>query len=157
GTLRNAILRANVNAQDNTILLASGTYNLTPAAGGQLVLAGANHALTIQGTGQTIISAGGTSRVTDVLPGVQLTLAALTITGGLATDGGSVGGPNALGGGLLNSGGNVTLRAVTVASNTAQASAGADALGGGIYSNGALTILSSIIAGNQARGGAGVA
>ena len=37
GTLRNAVLQANANGQDNTILLAAGTYSLTPAAGSRNV------------------------------------------------------------------------------------------------------------------------
>src|SRR5947209_1108413 len=72
GTLRNAILQANGNNQDNTIVLASGTYTLSSAAGGELALTGVNHALTIQGTGQTIISGGGGSRVFEVIGNVQV-------------------------------------------------------------------------------------
>src|SRR5579884_1074321 len=40
GTLRNAIMQANSNGQDNTIILSSGTYTLSPAAGGELALTG---------------------------------------------------------------------------------------------------------------------
>src|SRR5439155_14796923 len=59
GTLRNAIAQANSNNQDNTIVLAPGTYTLSPAFGGELAVTGVGHALTIQGSGQTIIHAGG--------------------------------------------------------------------------------------------------
>jgi hypothetical protein len=158
GTLRNAILQANSNNQDNTILLASGTYTLTPAAGGELALTGAGHALTIQGTGQTILSAGSSSRVLEVIGNVQLILASLTIGNGLATDSGSIGGADARGGGLLLNGGSATLNAVVVSGNMAQAGPGDSAFGGGIYANVAtLTLVNSTITGNQARAGAGAA
>ena len=157
GTLRNAIAQANSNGQDNTIDLASGTYMLSPADGGELALTGANHSLTIQGTGQSIVNAEGGSRVFEVIGPVQATFIGLTITGGLAKDGGSVGGSNALGGGLLNNGGTVKLDAVSVTANIAQAGAGEAALGGGIYSKGSLTIVNSTISNNQVQGGDGAA
>jgi fibronectin-binding autotransporter adhesin len=120
GTLRNAIVQANSNGQDNTIVLATGTYTLSAAAGGELALTGVNHAHTIQSSGQTIITAGNGSRVFELIGNVQVTLANLTITGGMATDSGSIGGADARGGGLLVNGGNVTLQGV-VTGNEAQA------------------------------------
>src|SRR5262249_37574576 len=85
GTLRNAVLQANSNGQDNTIILSTGTYTLLPSAGGELALTGANHTLTIEGAGQTIINAAGGSRVFEVIGNVQVMLSNLTITGGVAT------------------------------------------------------------------------
>src|SRR5262249_53180940 len=120
GTLRAAVSEANTNNQDNTIVLAPGTYTLSPSLG-ELGLIGTGHALTIQGSGQTVITAGGGSRVFEVIGNVRATFASLTITGGMATDGGSIGGADARGGGLLLNGGTVTLQGVAVTENVAQA------------------------------------
>jgi len=89
----------------------------------------------------------------------------LVIQGGLAqddgTDGALAGTTDALGGGLLNNGGGVTLNDAVVQSNRAQggdvaALSGHNARGGGIYSTGgALTIAGATIADNQASGGSG--
>jgi hypothetical protein len=89
----------------------------------------------------------------------------LVIQGGLAQDNGSngalAGSTDALGGGILNNGGNVTLNNVVVQNNVARAGYrpydpydGYNALGGGTYStSGTLTIMGAVITNNQAVGG----
>jgi hypothetical protein len=109
------------------------------------------------GAGVTIINANAIDRVFQIIGNVNVVLKNLSITGGLATDGGSIGGADALGGGILNNGGTLTLDHVVVVTNVAQANPGQNALGGGIYSNGrSLTISDSSILNNKALGGAGI-
>ena len=131
GSLRDAILQADGNGQSNYIALAPGTYQLSLAgrnesAGktGDLNLT-ASGFTTIQGagSGSTIINAAQIDRVFEVLSGVTLVLSDLTVTGGLATDGGTIGGSDALGGGILNDG-NLSLNSVVVTGNTAEATPG---------------------------------
>jgi hypothetical protein len=158
GTLRYAIAQANSNGQNNTITLSPGTYMLSPAFGGELSLSGVGHTLTLQGTGQTVIHAGGQSRDFQVIGAVNVTLSHLTLAGGLATDSGSLGGAEARGGALLFNGGTVTLNAVQILGNVVQGAPGVRAFGGGIFAHDAtLTILNSTISGNRAQGGFGAA
>jgi hypothetical protein len=160
GTLRNAILQSNTNGQNNTIILSAGTYGLSAFAGGELLVVPSGHTETIQGAGAkvTTITANQIDRVFEVLGAGNVIFKNLTITGGLATNSGSVGGPAALGGGLLNNGGTVTLDHVVVSGNQARATAGNDAQGGGIYTTGGMLIIkASTIDHNTARGGAGAA
>jgi hypothetical protein len=89
----------------------------------------------------------------------------LMIQGGLAQDDGSdgalAGTTDALGGGILNNGGAVTLDHVVLQNNVARAGYqpyslyhGYNALGGGTYStSGTLTIVGAVITNNQAIGG----
>jgi len=186
GSLRDAVLQFNADAgtDDDIIQLLAGTYTLTirnigghhETAGleGDLNLTSASHRWIIQGAGSsganaTIIDA---SQLQDrvfqiVTPGTQVVFQDLVIQGGLAQDDGSngalAGSTDALGGGLLNNGGAVTLTNVVLENNLAQgghaASLGADghnARGGGLYSiGGSLDLFDSILANNQAIGGRG--
>jgi hypothetical protein len=159
GSLRDAILTSDSNGQSNTIDLSAGTYNLSLAGRGNL--AGTTGALEVNdagftvniqgaGAGQTFINANAIDRVFQVFGNVTVNFMNLTISGGFAIDSGNVGGPSALGGGILNDGGNVNLNAVTISGNTAVGTPGQDALGGGIYSQGgSLNIESSIITNNE--------
>src|SRR5262249_55107050 len=126
GSLRDAILRANGNSQNNTIQLTAGTYNLSLAGRGEnagttgdLDLSAAGFTEIIQGAGAgvTFINAASIDRAFQVLGNVRVVFRDLTITGGLATDSGGIGGSAALGGGILNNGGNVTLDHVAVVGN----------------------------------------
>ena len=92
-SLRAAIIAANANGEDNTIVLGAGTYKLTiadtngqegTAAEGDLDLTSAGHAITIQGrsAGATIIDGGGIDRVFQVMDGVNATISGLTIQNG---------------------------------------------------------------------------
>ncbi len=179
-SLRAAVISADENSQDNTIVLGAGTYRLTlpntggPATGGDLYLASAGHNVIIQGqgAGQSIIDGGGLDRVFEVTANVSVVMRGLTIQGGMGRDGGEEGPPAlglSVGGGILNEG-TLTLDGVIVqncvaagapgqdgtsGSLTVPASNGNNALGGGIDNEGTLTINQSLISGNQAEGGKG--
>jgi hypothetical protein len=184
GSLRDAVLQFNADTGtgDDIIQLLAGTYTLTiPNAGGHHETAGltgdlnltqTSHRWIIQGTGpSTIIDASQLQdRVFQIVnPGTQVVFQNLVIQGGLAqedgTDGALRGTTDALGGGLLNNGGDVTLDNVILQNNTAQGAngangepphAGLNAQGGGVYSaGGTLTISHSTLAHNRASGGNG--
>jgi hypothetical protein len=182
GSLRDAVLQFNADAgtDDDIILLDAGTYALTiPNSGGHHETAGltgdlnltqTSHRWIIQGAGSsTIIDASQLQdRVFQIVnPGTQVVFQDLVITGGLAQDNGSngalAGTTDALGGGILNNGGNVTLDHVVLQNNVARGGDAAfhhpdgyNARGGGLYSSGgALTISGGTIANNQANGGRG--
>src|SRR6516165_7781992 len=186
GSLRDAVLQFNADAgtDDDTIQLLSGTYALTiqntggrhETAGleGDLNITSTSHRLIVQGAGSsgdnaTIIDA---SQLQDrvfqiVTPGTQVVFQDLVIQGGLAQDNGSdgalAGTTDALGGGILNNGGDVTLDHVVVQNNVARggdaavlSAPGHNASGGGIYSTGgALTMAGATNTNNQALGGKG--
>src|SRR5262249_14750138 len=182
GSLRDAVPQFNPDAgtDDDTIQLAAGTYSLTiqnvgghhETAGltGDLNLTQTSHHWIIQGTGpSTIIDA---SQLRDrafqiVNPGIHVVFQDLVIQGGLAQDDGSdgalAGSNDALGGGLLSNGGNITREHVVMQNNVARAgdaavlsAPGHNACGGGVYSTGgALAIVGATIANNEASGGRG--
>jgi hypothetical protein len=180
GSLRDAVLQFNADTgtDDDIIQLQAGTYHLTiPNAGGHHETAGltgdlnltqTSHRWIIQGAGSsgnnaTIIDASQLQdRVFQIVnPGTQVVIQDLVIQGGLAQDDGLDGADtwttDALGGGILNNGGDITLIHVVIRNNVAR---GADssrpsrsAQGAGLYSNsGSLAILATTITGNQATG-----
>jgi hypothetical protein len=182
GSLRDAILQFNADTgtDDDIIQLEAGTYSLTiqnsgghhETAGltGDLNLTQTSHHWIIQGAGpSTIIDASLLQdRVFQIVnPGTQVVFQDLVIQGGLAQDNGLdgalAGTTDALGGGILNNGGTVTLDHVVLQNNKAQGGYGTqhhvdgfNARGGGLYSTGgSLTISDSSVASNQAVGGAG--
>ena len=182
GSLRDAVLQFNsdTGTDDDIIQLLPGTYSLTirnvngrhETAGltGDLNLTQTSHRWIIQGAGpSTIIDASQLQdRVFQIVnPGTQVVFQDLTLTGGLAQDNGSdgavAGTTDALGGGILNNGGDLALDNVVVQNNVARggdaASLGAPghgAWGGGFYSTGgALTLAGATIANNQVTGGRG--
>src|SRR5262249_39598692 len=155
-SLRDAVLQFNADAgtDDDTIQLAAGTYSLTiqnagghhetASLSGDLNLTQTSHHWIIQGAGpSTIIDVSQLQdRVFQILtPGTQVEFKDLVIQGGLAQDDGSSGAPvgstDALGGGILNNGGNVTLDHVVLQNNVAR--------GGDVVSLG--------VTGHNARGG----
>src|SRR6516225_6147473 len=173
GSLRDAVLQFNADTgtADDTIQLLPGTYSLTiqnvggrhETAGltGDLNLTQTSHRWIIQGAGpSTIIDASQLQdRVFDIVsPGAQVVFQDLVITGGLAQDDGSngalAGTTDALGGGILNNGGNVMLDNVVLQNNVARGGDAASddgyrACGGGFYSTGgALTMAGATIANN---------
>src|SRR6516162_6631372 len=130
GSLRDAVLQFNADpgSDDDIIQLQAGTYALTlqntgghhETAGleGDLNITSAAHRLIIQGAG----SSGANATIVDasqlqdracqiVNPGTQVVFQHLVIQGGLAQDDGSdgalAGSTDALGGGILNNGGQV--------------------------------------------------
>ena len=172
-SLRSAIMAADARGGSNTIKLRTGTYTLTIAganedasATGDLDILG-NLTISRAGAGRTVIDGNNLDRVIQVLRG-SVNISGVTIRHGIADTGG----------GLVNSGGRVTLNSVVVANNRAVGAPGiagaigdgsisvghdggnggngGTALGGGIANvAGSLTLSNSTIASNQARGGAG--
>ena len=173
-SLRSAIMAADARGGSNTINLPSGTYTLTIAGANEDASATGDlditSNLTIKGagSGSTIIDGNNLDRVIQVLQG-KTTISGVTIQHGLAN----------MGGGLLNSGGQVTLSSVVVTANRAVGSNGGTGvpglsshggngtdggnggdgtagLGGGIFNGaGSLSISNSTISANQAIGGDG--
>jgi hypothetical protein len=176
GSLRAAILAADTNSSaSNTIKLGDGTFSLTDTTDGNLLIDDQNSAvvsktLTIVGQGETkTIVTGGSNwadRIFEVVgrTGALMTVVFkdFTIEGGRASNGGVVGGSDALGGGLLIDGANVTLSKVNLQGNIAvghngnTGGLGNNAFGGGIYvASGTLTLSGGTINNNQALGGNG--
>jgi hypothetical protein len=139
GSLRDAVLQFNADTgtADDIIQLQAGTYSLTiPNVGGRHETAGltgdlnlteTSHRWIIQGAGpSTIIDASQLQdRVFQIVnPGTQVVFQDLVIQGGLAQDDGSdgalAGSTDALGGGILNNGGDLTLDDVVVQNNVAR-------------------------------------
>ncbi len=138
-SLRAAISAADSNGfANNTIVLSAGTYGLTNATAGELVIQNASSlpakTLTIVGAGEAsttiepefypwqdrlfgIISASGAS--------LSVAFQDLTMKGGNATGGGILGGNAALGGALLVDGGIVRMTSVAITNNEAQGAGGA--------------------------------
>jgi hypothetical protein len=183
GSLRDAVLQFNADTgtDDDIIQLLAGAYTLTiPNAGGRHETAGltgdlnftqTSHRWIIQGTGpSTIIDASQLQdRVFQIVnPGTQVVFQNLVIQGGLAqengADGAQAGTTDALGGGIFNNGGAVTLDSVVLQNNLARGgnalnngdAPGFSSRGGGLYSTGGtLTISNSTMDGNAATGGTG--
>ncbi len=154
---------ANAAGGSNTITLVAGktftlnaVNNTTDSPTGLPIIATKDN-LSIVGNGDTIerSTATGTPafRLLDVAGGASLTLANLTLQGGLAVTAGIVG--SAEGGAIRNQGA-LILNGVTVQNNVAQGSgyiSGGTGAGGGIYSSGSLTLQGCTIQNNQALGG----
>jgi hypothetical protein len=159
------IKAANLAGGSNTIALVAGKSftltavdNTTNGANGLPVIAAKNN-LTILGNGDTIArnTASGTPnfRLFDVALGASLTLANVTLQGGVAAGTGVA----AEGGAIFNQG-TLDLNGVTVQNNIARAAAlsrsSESAAGGGIYSSGSLTLeAGTLINGNQVLGARG--
>jgi hypothetical protein len=149
---------ANQAGGSNTIALAAGATFLLTAVNNTidgptgLPVIAANDNLTIQGNSATVArsTTSGTPafRLFDVAQGASLTLANLTLQGGLAS---SVRGSGE--GGAIYNQGTLDLNGVTVQNNIAQ---GGNAYGGGICSDGTLTLEGGTkVLNNQAVGGQG--
>jgi hypothetical protein len=153
-SLRGAILAANKLGGNNLIILAKGSYQLTiPGAGedfgrtGDLdIIRGRLTIVGISAATVTITAASLGDRVFHILPGAQLTLGNVTITGGASTDGHS-------GGGIFNAG-KLSLNHCVVNSNSTTTAAGSIFAGGnggngaGIYNTGTLTLYDCTVADN---------
>jgi hypothetical protein len=98
GSLREALIAANGNAEDDTITLQAGTYVLSvggiaagqenQAARGDLDVTEPNHSITFAGAGAgvTVIDGGAIDRIFQVLPNVTATFTNLTLRNGQAND-----------------------------------------------------------------------
>ena len=124
-SLRSAIMAANARPDADTIIIPGGTYQLTipgadedNSATGDLDLKG-NVTITGKGSSSTIVDGNDLDRVFQILSG-KVQISGLTIQHGLAGEGG----------GLLNSGGQVTLTSVVVANNAAVGISGANGIAG---------------------------
>ena len=118
-SLRSAIQAADAKPNADTIILPAGTITLTiagppedNAASGDLDIRG-NLTIKGKGAGATVIDGNNLDRVFQVLSGT-VAISGVTIQHGLAAEGG----------GLLNSGGKVTLTSVSVVNNLAVGSTG---------------------------------
>lgn len=147
-SLREAILQANSDGLDNTILLAPGSYALSLAGAGEdgghtgdLDLAGTGHTLNLQGAGAglTTLDAKGIDRALQIFAPLTVVISGVTITGGYVDD---------LGGGIDNAA-NLTLTDSQVTFNQA-AGLTRNAFGGGIYNTGSLTLQRSTVSNDQA-------
>lgn len=148
-----AVTQANANGETNTILLGTGTYTLTtsavpllnvglPPISSSLKIQGASATTTLI-QGEANISTDNLFRLIEVEANGNLTLANLTLQGGIA--------PLLKGGGGVRSLGILTV----VESIIKQNQAGLGGSCGGIESNGTLTIIRSTITENTSseRGG----
>lgn len=154
GSLRDTIARA---ASGDVIRfsprLRGARLSLTQ---GELVI---DKSLTIQGSGQTL-DAGGQSRVIKIdHVGTNVSLARLTITGGVASLV-SVPGPAYAGGGILVQNAALSLNNCVIAGNLAQGSPGGDgdaaiaAEGGGLFAfNSQVSLVNTSVVSNQSLGG----
>jgi hypothetical protein len=168
-SLRGAIIAANMTGGNNTIILTNNIYTLTipgadEAAGftGDLDITNGNLTILGQGNSDVTIRAVGTGdRVIQILPGAQLTLSYLAITGGAAPGNiypaTSVGEPA----GVIYNQGTLILENCVVTNNESGAgnvalgsTGGTDAGdGGGIYSSGVLGMFNCLVAGNSTGNG----
>lgn len=172
-TLRAAIQEANALAGDDIITLPAGTYMLTIVGTGDTAAGDLDitQNLSINGAGAslTIINGGAIDRVFHVNGSITVSISSVTITNG--NGGGSSGG-------ILNSGGTLTIIHSTLSSNTADFgggivnsagiltvtnttfsnnSAGMDYAGGGIYTvSGVVNIMNSTFSGNSGGLGGGI-
>jgi hypothetical protein len=143
---------------------AGDTFRFAPGLAGQTItLTGGELAITqsldVEGLGarRLAVSGDNASRVFDVSSGATVTIAGLTITGGLA-DGNSPGFTSA-GGGILNSG-DLTLtrdvlsdnQAVGDAVHTTLGNRPGGAVGGGVANLGTLTVSRSLLTRNRVVG-----
>jgi hypothetical protein len=149
-SLRQAIDVANGEPGADTVVLPAGEYDLTiePAGGtpgdsGDLNVGGE---LTIDGAGarKSVIDASAIEdRVLELEDGGELTLVGLGVTGGSTSENG---------GGIYSENGKLALEGVAVTNNKAFDSG----YGGGIeLEEGTLTILDSVLSGNQNSGDGG--
>jgi hypothetical protein len=156
GSLRAEIAAA--SSGDTIVFAASLRHKTITLTSGELAV---TNSLDIEGPGANnlAISGNAVSRVFDIGGGVNVTLAGLTITNGLADHGGGI---------LNEAGASLTLTEVSLSTNRAVGGEGEDGgngcngLGGGIDTDGgtsfgvsSLTVTGSTIFDNRAQGGEG--
>ncbi len=144
---RSAIENANKNVGADTIVFDSSfnnpplTITLTSgelAISGSLTVVGPPSGVTIDGNNNgRVFNISGTGTVV-------VSMSDLTITGGKATG-------MEQGGGILNTGKDLTLTRCTISNNTTSSAGGGIAVAGG-----SLTLLDSTVSGNKGAGGGGI-
>src|SRR4030042_1994627 len=151
-SLREAVIRANVCAGTQTILVPAGTYTLTHAGAGEELAATGDLDLagnvTILGPGKPIIDGNAADRVFDVLPGVTASLSGLVIQNGHEYNGS----------GIRVSSATLNINESIIQNNISTWAADHEVDGGGIYAAGGsvLGIYLSEIRGNHACVGGGI-
>jgi hypothetical protein len=172
--LKAAITAANSNGEDDIINLATnGTYTLTTvdnvttgATGLPVIGPDSGHGVTIHGHGSTLTRSGSTPfRILQIAANSNVSIDSLTISNALIAN---FGPGTAVGAGIYNSGGTLTLTSCTLNSNTVQGRPGGDgisnepngnpgddAAGGAIYDTGALTLTGCAFNNNSVVGGKG--
>ena len=157
-TLREAIVAANAQSDDNTITFGSGVTGIIQLTGALPTLTGN---VTLKGPGANLLTVrrntGGGYRIfttgNGTADGPIVDISGLTITNGQAPAGFMH--PFESGGGILNDRGTLFVRECAVIGNSTVPSE-FDA-GGGIYSHeGSVTIEASTIAGNMSKNGGGI-
>ncbi|HYG62704.1 MAG TPA: choice-of-anchor Q domain-containing protein [Thermoanaerobaculia bacterium] len=152
-SLREAVIAANATAEPDVILLHSGVYVLGLAGAGEDAAATGDldiaDDLTLlgDGVGTTTVEGAGIDRVFHILAGASVEIRDVTVAFGAA-------GAGQDGGGILNAG-TLTLVRTVIAAN--QAAGGA---GGGLRNQGdsaVLTVRQSLLEGNEAAQGGGIA
>ncbi len=172
-SLREAVIWANTNAGTDEIHLPAGTYTLAiPGAGEDASLTGdldVNDSVNIRGAGAaiTVLDAGGLDRVLFLNHDVKVTLADLSVVGGIAGEGGGIynesilhvvrcniaaNGAYNFGGGIFQFGGVMSLRDSSVFNNEAGGSGG----GGIDVAGGEVGLTNCTISGNSSQAGAGI-
>ena len=166
-SLREAVVAANAHTGADTIDVPAGTYKLTRAGAGEDISATGDldvrDGVTINGAGAagTIVDAGSLGdRVFDVhVTGTaHVTISGMTIRGGHVPDATTPGFFTADGGGV-RAGGNVTLKKVVLANNTAGHPMTGSGEGGGVAEVGGrpfvIHVEDSTLTGNTAERGGG--
>jgi hypothetical protein len=178
GSLRAAVAAADANP-GSTIDFAHGLHGTITLTSGELDITSST---TINGPGANKLAVSGnkSSRVFEIGTGQTVSISGLTITNGLAVQGGgidnfgtlsindctllsnqAVGGSGASttldaanGGGIANEvGASLTLTNSVLKNNVAAASAGNDAFGGAVLNLGSTTVAACTFTGNQVSGG----
>src|SRR5262245_22041487 len=145
-SLRTAVAAANANPGADMIEFADGLIGTIGLTGGQLSI---NDHLTIDGPGAGLLAVSGNhqSRVFNITGEAVVGIDDLTITGGQVVGDG---------GGILNTGGTLTLDRVVLTDNHAVATTSNTLGRGGAIANmsgATLTVTDCQFTGNQARGG----
>jgi hypothetical protein len=147
GSLRQAVLAANVNPGPDAIEFADGLSGTIPLTTGQLSI---TDSLTIDGPGAGLlaVSGSGQSRVFNISGGPNVAIDGLTIKEGLAAGDG---------GGILNSGSALSLAGVVLSGNQAVGAPRGSGRGGAIANVAAATLIvtDTLFTQNEARGGDG--
>jgi len=156
-SLREALAAANALPDGDEILVPAGVYELSAGVlriEADVAIHGARSGELGAGDGETVVDAGGASRVFEVATGVGALLRGLTVRGGTASNGG----------GILNDG-ILEIREARVTENRAFGTViGAchqtappvfqclqqDGMGGGVYNRGELVVRDSTVDGNFA-------
>jgi CSLREA domain-containing protein len=152
-SLREAVVRANVCAGTQTILVPAGTYTLTRVGAGEELAATGDLDLTdhvtILGTDHPVIDGNAADRIFDVKAGVTASLSGLVIQNGHEYNGSGIRVVNA----TLN------VNESTIQNNISTWYGDHEVDGGGIYASGSsvLGIYMSEIRGNHAFVGGGIA